>query len=186
MLRLTRQKLIFMALGSVFTLAGYLLATLVLNATAQENQKSLGYLVCDGITIRDKDGNDRIEMFVGKDNASLFRIKDESGHVRILMGVDNNEATLRFHNKPPNIFHGIIMGFDDIKKSVFLKFIDKDDKFRLQLSLDDSGSAGGPSVILRPRLGVPGGVIMSVDPKTDNGDVVVIDKNEGYRHLHKH
>ena len=49
-----RQKLIFTALGSALTLAGYLLATIVSDVTAQDNKTvSLGDIVCDSLTVRD-------------------------------------------------------------------------------------------------------------------------------------
>lgn len=49
-----RQKLIFMALGSILTLAGYLLATLASDVTAQDTkvEEFLGDVVCDNITVR--------------------------------------------------------------------------------------------------------------------------------------
>ena len=66
-----RQKLIFMALGSALTLAGYLLATVISEVTAQDNNtESLGDVVCDSITVR---------------AGGSIKIVDEDSRVRVLV-----------------------------------------------------------------------------------------------------
>ena len=49
-----RQKLTFMAFGSILTLAGYLLTTHTSNVTAQDSKTNLEHIVCDSITIHDE------------------------------------------------------------------------------------------------------------------------------------
>jgi hypothetical protein len=100
-----RQKLIFTALGSALTLAGYLLATIVSDVTAQDNKtESLGDIVCDSITVRDGgpikilDKDDIMRMFITDTDIYLY---DKSSTLRIGMGVYDaiNGPYLEFYDK---------------------------------------------------------------------------------------
>jgi hypothetical protein len=100
-----RQKLIFTALGSALTLAGYLLATIVSDVTAQDNKtESLGDIVCDSITVRDGgpikilNKDDIMRMFITDTDIYLY---DKSSTLRIGMGVYDaiNGPYLEFYDK---------------------------------------------------------------------------------------
>jgi uncharacterized protein YdeI (BOF family) len=158
-----RQKLIFIALGSALTLAGYLLATLVSDVTAQNNPtKSLGDVVCDSITVRDggitilKEG--RIRSMI---DSNMMHFTDKSGNPRVAMGYFNPEVygTHQFINSDISDTGGFYIYSEEgqIRANI------DEDRIRL---FDKSGNAR---------------VVMVYFEKTDIASIHVLDKSANDR-----
>ena len=158
-----RQKLIFMALGSALTLAGYLLATLVSDVTAQDNStKSLGDVVCDSITVHDGD----IKIFKegkirSRIDSNMIDFIDKLGNPRVVMGYFGPEGygTHQFTNS-------------DIPDTGFFYTYSKEGKIRASIDearirlFDKSGNAR---------------VVMVYFEKTDISSIQVLDKSANSR-----
>jgi hypothetical protein len=144
-----RQKLIFTALGSALTLAGYLLATIVSDVTAQDNKtESLGDIVCDSITVRDGgpikilDKDDIMRMFITDTDIYLY---DKSSTLRIQIEVIGDVPVLIFNDKSSTV--RLIMGFDEATNAPFLTLRDKSATPRILMAVDDDN----PSLKFRDK-----------------------------------
>ena len=161
-----RQKLIFMALGCALTLAGYLLATVVSEVTAQDNKtESLGDVVCDSITIHDGDitifKEGRLRSHI---DSNTINFSDISGDPRVIMGYLDPEyfrSVPQFeHDIPDSDLDGGYFGFANKGK---MRLGIQDSKIRL---FDKSGNAR---------------VVMHYYEPTDAGSIVMLDKSRNYR-----
>ena len=171
-----RQKLMFMALGGVLTLAGYLLATVVSDVTAQDNQiESLGHVVCDSITIRkggtlhiyDENGTLGIAMGAGG-----IGIVDDKKNVRIGMSVTNDHGKVQILDQNGTV--RTAMGEGGI--------VIVDDKKNVRIGMSVTDKTNSAELVLLDKSRKYRRVVI-----TDDGDIVTSDRYgdvSGY--LHKH
>ena len=85
-----KQKLTFMAFGSILTIAGYLLATLTSDVTAQPKTDKPEPLIVDEIVcrkLRVVDPNDKTRVFIGADfSGGYMFVKNADGKNAVSIG----------------------------------------------------------------------------------------------------
>ena len=163
-----KQKLIFMALGSTLTLAGYLLATLVSDVTAQsETDKSTVFdeIVCRKLKVVDADGkpvvligtllsSGDIKLFTNKkhvhqSNRLYVRISASAGGYMgvyppdgskplILIGADTLGSFLKMSRDSKEV---ISMGTTPVSSEGFIQIKRKDQTGSVQLGGDEYGGS---------------------------------------------
>ena len=91
-----RQKLTFMALGSILTLAGYLLATFASDVTAQpETDKTTVFdkIVCRELEVVDADGEGLV--WIGEISSSAFMtVQHPDGEHRAIIMATSDSASM--------------------------------------------------------------------------------------------
>ena len=107
-----RQKLIFMAFGATLALAGYLIATLVGDVTAQsEADKSVSTvvdkIVCRSLEIVNADGKTALTLNTYVLGGGKVSINDRKGKAVITMKADSAHGYI--HIQQPDGGHGVAM-----------------------------------------------------------------------------
>jgi len=82
-----KQKLAYMAFGSLFTLIGYLLANTVSNVIAQSDKQSVEFkeIKCRGLSIVDAEGNVQASFVYHKQIGAMLSLQDKEMNNQIII-----------------------------------------------------------------------------------------------------
>ena len=184
-----KQKLTYMALGGLFTLIGYTLATLNTNVTAQSEPTVVDEIVCRKLRI--VDAQDRTVAVLATDDIyDVLSIYSKQGPKVIKIGRDSNggyigvnhrsgqrAATMGIGDKHNEGFIGVeakdgkgIVQLHTNENGGYIQMRDQQNKSNIQLEFDKYGGAltifnkGGENV-LQASVGDMGGGIISTRDK---------------------
>ena len=185
-----RQKLIFMALGSTLTLAGYLLATLVGDVTAQTEVETVDQIVCRELKVVDANGKTRFSIGTDSDGNSRLFILNATGEVAVLIATGIGGAgfmSCAHHSKNGvlitagenggaiSVNHAsgemaIMMGIGDTDKEGVISVKSKDQDGSIQLSASKYGGDmaifnNGSKNVLQASVDVTGGGLIRTRDK---------------------
>ena len=102
MIRL-RQKLIYMVVGSLFTIIGYLLATLTADLNAQDEEKIQHFdaITCRAFGVLDEEGKIVIGLVADELGGKLF-VSDKNQKRSVNLGINNDSGHIGIANSDGN------------------------------------------------------------------------------------
>ena len=170
-----RQKLTFMALGSILTLAGYLLATLAGEGTAQSETDKITYfdtIVCRELAVVNAERKPAVIIAATTDGGSLGISSPTKSGPAITLSAASHGGLLAFNNG--DMYPAITIGIGEESREGSIVIRSKTRKGALKLHVNEYGgdmSIFGNDNRHRVRLGIN---------ERGHGSINVWDKN-GFR-----
>ena len=189
-----KQKLAYMALGCLFTIIGYILASLSGNPVNAQSQRDkseptiIDEIVCRHLWVVNDDGKRAVSIGAGSDGGYII-VYHANSRPAVSIGTFSNGGYISVYhaNSKPVVDivttsnggfmtvnhasgeNAIVMGIDDTKKE-FVKVLAKDQKGSIQLSANEYGGAmvifnKGSQNVLQARVHDKGGGIITTQDK---------------------
>ena len=164
-----KQKLAYMALGCLFTIIGYILASLGGDVDVQAQGDKSDPVIFDRILAREiicrrlDVLNSKGETVVGILDDGAILIKHPNGEVAIFINASFNGGNMSIHHT--NGKNAVTMGIDDSGKEGMIQILTENQKGAIQLTGDDLAifNKGGETVLQAGVNNMGGGMFITND-----------------------
>ena len=98
-----KQKLGYMLIGCLFTIAGYILASLGGVAThAQQNEQVIDKVICRELQVVNKDGKRGVILFTTRNGNGVMGVFNNAGEEVAILTADQHGGVMEFHSNTGN------------------------------------------------------------------------------------
>ena len=172
-----KQKLGYMFVGCLFTIAGYILASLGGGAThAQQNEQVIDKIVCRELEVVNEKGQKMIRLgHLFK--SGLVQILNDEGYPIVMISEDFGSGHVSVHNKEGKTLVDIKDFYPLTGSGGSIELYNKHGQSDVQI-ISQQGSGGFVSVLQNKDHG-KGGVFLSTSSKVIGGGYVAITDNDG-------
>lgn len=157
-----KQKLVYMALGCLFTLIGYTLATLTTTTTAQTDE-IVDEIVCRKLKVVDSEN--RTVAVIEESGTEIISIYNPKGKLTVQLGANKREGFIAINHESGK--RAVAMGADNLYEDGFIQMNNKNGTGRIRLS---SGIQDSGIWIQKGRE-----IVFSASSMLDNGVISVYD-----------